>query len=68
MTEPTVPPPTPSDTLLAKVIVYLGVALVLAVIGICLLAGLEKSIPDVLATLAVTVVATLGALLAGRRP
>lgn len=58
MTDSTIPPPTPTDILLGRVILGLMVVAVLDIVGIVFLAYAEKSIPDAL-------VATLGAAVTG---
>lgn len=71
MTDPTnlpdtVPPPTPGDALVGRVIYLVGAVALLALAGIVTLAGLEKGIPDVLENIGVASVTGLVALLAGR--
>ena len=65
-TQPTVPPPTPGDTLVGRVILFVGALALLALALIGLLAYAERSIPDVLENVSVASVTGLVALLAGR--
>lgn len=67
-TPATVPPPTPSDVLLGRVIVVLGLLGVLDLVGIVLLAYGAKSVPDALVGTLGAAVTGLAAVLAGRRP
>lgn len=67
MTDDTVPPPTPTDNLIGRVINLVGIVAVLALVGIVALAVLERSIPDVLQNVAVASLTGLTALLVGRR-
>lgn len=62
----TVPPPTPGDTLLLRVITALAalVAIALLILGAAIV--LERSIPDVLGQVIIAGVTALGAVLAGR--
>lgn len=62
-----VPPPTPSDVLLARVILALGLIGVLSIAGVIVLATLDKPVPDVLAVTLGAVVGALGSVLAGRK-
>lgn len=63
---PTVPPPTPGDTLVGKVILFVGGIAVLCVLGVIGLAALELSIPQILEMTTTASVTGLVALLAGR--
>jgi hypothetical protein len=63
---PTVPPPTPGDTLVGRVITFVGALSLVALVIIGALAFVERTIPDVLATGWVATVTGLVALLAGR--
>lgn len=67
MTDDTVPPPTPTDNLIGRVITLVGLVAILALLGIVALAVLERSIPDVLQNLSVASLTGLTALLVGRR-
>jgi hypothetical protein len=62
----TVPPPTPGDTLVGRVILFVGVAALLAIGGVIALAAMERSIPQILETMGTAAVTGLVALLAGR--
>lgn len=62
-----VPPPSPSDILLGRVIVVLGLLGAIALLGTILLAWQDKSIPDVLNVVLGGTVTGLGAVLAGRK-
>ena len=71
MTDPignTEPPPTPSDVLLSRVIIGLIALGVLAVVGIIVLAYVDKTAPDALDVALGAVVGALGSVLVGRRP
>lgn len=65
-TVPPIPPASPGDQLVGRVI--LCVTLV-ALVALCLIGAgmlLDKTVPDVLEAVAVASTSTLGALLAGR--
>jgi hypothetical protein len=62
----TVPPPTPGDTLVGRVISFVGILALTALLAIALLAYFERPIPDVLENIGVAAVTGLVALLAGR--
>lgn len=64
----TQPPATPSDILLGRVLVVLGVVAVLDLLGIIYLASVEVSVPDALVATLGAAVTGLAGLLAGRRP
>lgn len=65
--EHTEPPPAPGDVLLMRVIVLVGLIGVLCVIGIAVLAMLDKPSPGVLDQLATGALVGLTGLLAARR-
>jgi hypothetical protein len=67
MTDNTVPPPTPTDNLVGRVIFLVGMIALLTVGGIIALALFEKPIPDPLNTLAGAAVGGLTALMVGNR-
>lgn len=62
----TVPPPTPGDTLVGRVIWFVGILALAALLAIAVLAYAERTIPDVLENIGVASVTGLVALLAGR--
>lgn len=62
----TTPPPTPGDTLVGRVIAFVGTLALAALVAIALLAFFERAIPDVLENIGVASVTGLVALLAGR--
>lgn len=62
-----VPPPSPSDVLLGRVILVLGLLGVVALVGTVLLAWRGQSVPDVLNVVLGGVVTGLAGLLAGRK-
>jgi hypothetical protein len=62
----TVPPPTPGDTLVGRVILLVGLVALGALGGIIFLAAVDRTIPDVLENIGVASVTGLVALLAGR--
>lgn len=62
------PPPTPSDVLLGRVIVVLGLLGAIALAGTILLAWRSVSVPDALNVAIGATVTGLAAVLAGRRP
>lgn len=64
----TEPPATPSDVLLGRVLIVLGVVAVLDLLGIIYLASVEVGIPDALVGTLGAAVTGLAGLLAGRRP
>lgn len=64
----TEPPATPSDILLGRVLVVLGVIGVLDLLGIVYLAAVEVPVPDALVATLGAAVTGLAGLLAGRRP
>lgn len=66
LSDTTEPAPTPGDQLLNRVIIAVTLIGVLAVVGVIVLAVLERTIPDVLANVTVASVTGLVALLAGR--
>ena len=69
MSDPVVsPPPTPSDVLLGRVIVALGLIGVLAVAGMIVLSYADRTAPDALDVALGAVVGALGSVLVGRRP
>lgn len=55
-----------SDTgaIVRNVVYFLGASLVLAIIGVVILAWFDKSVPDVISVIAGSVAASLGAVLA----
>lgn len=63
---PTVPPPTPGDALLGRVISALAVLVALALIIVGAAVVLERTIPDVLGQVVIAGITALGAVLAGR--
>ena len=65
-TTPTVPPPTPGDALVGRVINLVGCLALVALVAIAALAFFEHPIPDVLENIGVASVTGLVALLAGR--
>lgn len=64
----TTPPPTPSDVLLGRVILVLGLLGLVDLGGIIYLAARQVSIPDALVGTLGAAVTGLAAVLAGRRP
>jgi hypothetical protein len=64
----TTPPASPSDVLLGRVLIVLGIVAVLDLAGIIYLASREVSIPDALVATLGAAVTGLAGLLAGRRP
>jgi hypothetical protein len=65
-TSDTVPPPTPGDNLLGRVILGLVTIVIVALVIVGAAIVLERAIPDVLGTVIVAGVTALGAVLAGR--
>jgi hypothetical protein len=66
-TTPTVPPPSPGDQLVGRVVnalTVLSVLLVLAVVAIYLLT--DRPVPDVLGTMLTVSITALATLLSGR--
>lgn len=66
--ETTVPPPTPSDVLLGRVIVALGVLGIMSLVGMILLAYFDKEPIDALDVALGAIVGALSGVLVGRRP
>lgn len=64
----TSPPPTPSDILLGRVILVLGLLGAIALLGTIVLAARAVSVPDALNVAIGATVTGLAAVLAGRRP
>lgn len=64
--EPT-PPASPTEVLLGRVLVILGLVAVLDLVGIVLLSFYDKSTPDALVVTLGSAVTGLAGLLAGRR-
>lgn len=67
-TTPTVPAPTPSDILLGRVILVLGLIAIVALGGIIFLSHEAANVPDALNVALGSAVTGLAAVLAGRRP
>lgn len=70
MTDPlntTTPPPSPSDVLLGRVILALGALGVLTLVGMVLLAALDKPPINELGVALGAIVGALGSVLVGRR-
>lgn len=65
-TTPTVPPPTPGDELVGSVIRYVALIAVLCVVGIVTLLMFDKSVPQILESIATIAVTGVVSLLAGR--
>jgi hypothetical protein len=65
-TTPTVPPPTPGDELVGKVINYVALVAVLALLIIATLLMFDKPVPQIMETLATVAVTGIVSLLAGR--
>lgn len=63
---PTVPPPTPGDELVGKVITYVALIAVLCVVGIVTLLMFDKSVPQILESISTISVTGVVSLLAGR--
>jgi hypothetical protein len=68
MTDPTVtvPPPSPGDELVSKLITALALLSGLLVAAITGLVVLDRSVPDVLGTMLTVSITALATLLAGR--
>lgn len=64
----TEPPATPSDVLLGRVLVILGLVTILDLVAIAVLSFYEKGVPDALVGTLGAGVTGLAGLLAGRRP
>jgi hypothetical protein len=64
----TTPPPTPSDRLIGRVLVLVGLIGLVATLGIIALALRETDSPEILSTIAIASLTGLTALLVGRRP
>lgn len=64
---PIEPPPTPSDILLGRVIVALGLLGLVALLGTIVLAYVDKPVPDVLNVVLGGTVTGLAGVLAGRK-
>lgn len=62
----TVPAPTPGDTLVAKVITYVALIALVCVLGIVALVMFDKSVPQILESIATISVTGVVSLLAGR--
>lgn len=62
----TVPPPTPGDALVGRVIGFVGTVALLCVAGVIGLAGLDRDVPAILEHTTTGAVTGLVALLAGR--
>jgi hypothetical protein len=62
----TVPPPTPGDALVSKVILFVGTIAMATVLGVIALAAMEVNIPQILEHTTTAAVTGLVALLAGR--
>lgn len=65
-TTPTVPPPSPGDQLVSRVILCVFALAVLCVGSITLLAVLDQPRPEVLESMTVATITALATLLAGR--
>jgi hypothetical protein len=63
---PTVPPPTPGDELVGKVINYVALVAVLALVIIATLLILDKEVPQIMETVVTVAVTGIVSLLAGR--
>lgn len=62
----TVPPPTPGDTLVARVINYVALLAVLCVVLIGVLLLADKAVPQILETIVTVAATALATLLSGR--
>lgn len=62
----TTPPPTPGDTLVNKVILFVGAVALLCVAGVIGLSALQLDVPGILENTTTASVTGLVALLAGR--
>lgn len=65
-TPSTVPPPSPGDALVSKLITALALLSALLVLAITGLVVMERSVPDVLGTMLTVSITALATLLAGR--
>jgi hypothetical protein len=63
---PTVPPPTPGDELVGKVINYVALVAVLALVIIAMLLMFDKTVPQIMETVVTVAVTGIVSLLAGR--
>lgn len=63
---PPVPPASPGDQLVGRVILCVTLVAVLALVGVIAGMLLERPVPAVLEAVAVAAASTLGAMLAGR--
>jgi len=64
----TTPPATPSDILLGRVLLWLGLIGLVTVLAIAVLAYFDRAIPDALPVALGATITGLASLLAGRRP
>lgn len=62
----TVPPPTPGDALVSKLITALAILSALLIGAVTGLVVLERAVPDVLGTMLTVSITALATLLAGR--
>lgn len=62
----TVPPPTPGDSLVGRVILVAGLVALVCVLGVIYLAATDKAVPQILESLATISVTGVVSLLAGR--
>lgn len=65
-TPSTVPPPSPGDELVSKLITALALLSALLVLAITGLVVMDRSVPDVLGTMLTVSITALATLLAGR--
>jgi len=65
-TAATVPPPSPGDALVSKLITALGLLSCLLVLAITGLVVVDRAVPDVLGTMLTVSITALATLLAGR--
>lgn len=66
LTPTTVPPPSPGDELVGKLITLLAYLSALLVLAITALVVLERAVPDVMGTMLTVSITALATLLAGR--
>lgn len=66
VTVSTVPPPSPGDALVSRLITALALLSMLLVAAITLLVILDRAVPDVLGTMLTVSITALATLLAGR--